>query len=400
MSETVKVVCYKSKTLANGEKPLMIRICKDGRKKYVSLGISVREELWDFRSNVPKLQCPNRERICVVINEKICEIQKAALDKKIAGKDFTATTLIETATSKYGRKKTVGEYFLAYIVNLKKEGRVRYAGMFKVSYSSFIKFNRHLDIPFSDIDATWLKKYEAWAKKKGLSVNTISTRIRHLRAVFNLAITEQSIKSDCYPFYAYKVSRLSKQTIKRAISKDDVLRVMQYQGCSAMARLAVDVFTFSYLSAGINFIDIAKLKRNNIIEGHIIYYRNKTKKLINVPIQPQAMAIIDKYKNKDSEYLFPILTSYHKTEIQIANRLHKVLAKLNKHLKEIGTALNIPITLTTYVARHSYATVLKRAGVSTSIISESLGHSSERITQIYLDSFDNEQIDEAMKNLL
>ena len=76
------------------------------------------------------------------------------------------------------------------------------------------------------------------------------------------------------------------------------------------------------------------------------------------------------------------------------------MAKINKHLKEVGKKLKLPILLTTYVARHSYATILKRAGVSTSIISESLGHSSERITQIYLDSFDNEQIDEAMKNLL
>ena len=356
MSETVKAVCYKCKTLANGEKPLMIRICKDGRKKYVSLGISIKEELWDFRNNAPKPQCPNRERICIVINEKICEIQKAVLDKKIAGKDFTATTLIETTKSKHNKKKTVGEYFLSYITNLKKEGRVRYAGMFKVSYFSFIKFNGHLDMAFSDIDATWLKKYETWAKKNGLSVNTISTRVRHLRAIFNLAITEQAIKNDCYPFRAYKVSKLNKQTIKRAISKDDVLKIMQYQGKSAMERLAVDVFAFSYLTAGINFRDI--------------------------------------------EYLFPILTSYHKTEIQVANRLHKVLAKLNKHLKEIGLVLNLSMPLTTYVARHSYATVLKRAGVSTSIISESLGHSSERITQIYLDSFNNEQIDEAMSHLL
>ncbi len=86
--------------------------------------------------------------------------------------------------------------------------------------------------------------------------------------------------------------------------------------------------------------------------------------------------------------------------MQIANRLHKVLAKINKHLKEIGAKLDLPIPLTTYVARHSFATVLKRAGVSTSIISESLGHSSEKITQVYLDSFDKEQMNTAMKALL
>lgn len=175
---------------------------------------------------------------------------------------------------------------------------------------------------------------------------------------------------------------------------------MRYQGKSDLECLAINVFIFSYLNAGINFIDIAKLKYSNIVENHLIYNREKTKKLINVPLQTKALEIITKYHNDKSPYLFPILSPFHKTEIQIANRLHKVLAKINRHLKEIGEKLKLPVPLTTYVARHSYATVLKRAGVSTSIISESLGHSSERVTQIYLDSFDNEQIDEAMKNLL
>lgn len=398
MSETIKVLCYKSKTLSNGEHPLMVCVCKDGKRKYQSLGISIKAEQWDFKTNQPKTKCPNRERILLLINEKINELQKTVLDKRIAGKDFTAATLIES-TTKNKSHKTVGEYYLTYIQNLKKEKRIRYAGMLEVSYNSFIKFNKHLDIPFSDIDVAWLKKYELWMKEQNLSVSTISTRVRHLRAVFNLAIAEHFIKNDCYPFRNYKVSKLNKQTPKRAIAKKDVMRIMGYQGKSEMECLAIDVFVFSYLNAGINFIDIAKLKHSNIVESHLIYNREKTKKLINVPLQPKALEIIAKYQSDKSPYLFPILSPFHKTEVQIANRLHKVLAKVNKHLKEIGEKLNLPIPLTTYVARHSYATVLKRAGVSTSIISESLGHSSERITQIYLDSFDNEQIDEAMKNL-
>lgn len=398
MSETIKVLCYKSKTLSNGEHPLMVCVCKDGKRKYQSLGISIKAEQWDFKTNQPKTKCPNRERILLLINEKINELQKTVLDKRIAGKDFTAATLIES-TTKNKSHKTVGEYYLTYIQNLKKEKRIRYAGMLEVSYNSFIKFNKHLDIPFSDIDVAWLKKYELWMKEQNLSVSTISTRVRHLRAVFNLAIAEHFIKNDCYPFRNYKVSKLNKQTPKRAIAKKDVMRIMGYQGKSEMECLAIDVFVFSYLNAGINFIDIAKLKHSNIVESHLIYNREKTKKLINVPLQPKALEIIAKYQSDKSPYLFPILSPFHKTEVQIANRLHKVLAKVNKHLKEIGEKLNLPIPLTTYVARHSYATVLKRAGVSTSIISESLGHSSERITQIYLDSFDNEQIDEAMKSL-
>ena len=400
MTGTVKVLCYKSKTLSNGEHPLMLCVCKDNKRKYQSLGISVSAEHWDFKNNRPNDRCPNRERIIILINEKVNEIQRIALDKQIAGRDYTASTLIESSKPTDGSKKTVGDYYLTYIDNLKKENRLRYAGMYEISYNSFIKFNKHLDIPFSDIDVAWLKRYEAWGKSQNLSVSTISTRIRHLRAVFNLALLEHAIKSDCYPFHIYKVSKLNRATAKRALSKADIQNIMEYQGKRPMEQLAVDLFTFSYLCAGINFIDMAKLKQSNIQENQLVYNREKTKKLIIVPLQEPAMQIIEKYSNGKSPFIFPILSNFHKSEVQIANRLHKVLAKINKHLKEIGVKLNLPIPLTTYVARHSFATVLKRAGVSTSIISESLGHSSERITQVYLDSFDKEQIDTAMKALL
>ena len=115
-------------------------------------------------------------------------------------------------------------------------------------------------------------------------------------------------------------------------------------------------------------------------------------------MQDEAKSVIGKYKG-NGEYIFPIFNNLHQTEQQRLNRLHKVITKVNACLKEIGKELHLPVTLTTYVARHSYATVLKRAGVYTSIISESLGHSSEKVTQIYLDSFENSQIDKAMENL-
>ena len=144
---------------------------------------------------------------------------------------------------------------------------------------------------------------------------------------------------------------------------------------------------------------MAYLTEKSIIDNRLIYNRKKTSKLINLPMQERALMVLKRYKDKSGPYLFPILSNYHKAEQQRLNRLHKVITKVNAALKSIGEELGIPIKLTTYVARHSYATVLKRAGVSTSIISESLGHSSEKVTQVYLDSFENSQIDKAMENL-
>ena len=119
---------------------------------------------------------------------------------------------------------------------------------------------------------------------------------------------------------------------------------------------------------------------------------------------PQALQIIQKYstpEHDEQDYIFPILDrKIHKTAQQQHNRIHKVLAKVNSRLKELGQMAGIQTPLTTYVARHTYATVLKRSGVNIAIISESLGHSDLSTTQIYLDSFENDQIDEAMKNLL
>lgn len=118
--------------------------------------------------------------------------------------------------------------------------------MLEVSYSSFIKFNKHLDIPFSDIDVAWLKRYEKWMKEQNLSVSTISTRIRHLRAVFNLAITEHSIKSDCYPFLSYKVSKLNKQTAKRALNKQGHTESNAIQRHFSYRMFAIDIFIFAF----------------------------------------------------------------------------------------------------------------------------------------------------------
>lgn len=399
MSTTVNVVCYKSKVLKNNESPLMIRVCKDRKMKYQSLGISILPKYWDFKANKPTSKCPNKEYIERLIAEKVKVYTDKVIEFESQEKEFTATSLMEKV-NKPVKRKTVQEVFNQYIQELESANRLRYADMYKCTMHSLIKFNKHLDIPFSDMDTIWLKRYEVWLQSQGLAINTLGTRFRHLRVIYNFAIEEKIVKSEYYPFNSFKVSKLSQTTAKRSIQKDEILSVLNYQGQTPLECLAIDLFTFSYLAAGINFGDIARLTKDNILENRLIYIRKKTQKQIKVSLQEQAIKLIQKYSMPDNPYLFPILSSFHKTEQQKVNRIHKIIAKVNKSLKEIGERLNIPIDLTTYVARHSFATVLKRSGVNTSLICEALGHSSERVTQIYLDSFGNDQMEDAMKNLL
>ena len=132
----------------------------------------------------------------------------------------------------------------------------------------------------------------------------------------------------------------------------------------------------------------------------MIYTRQKTGKLIKAPLQPQAVDLIEKYSIKDNTYLFPILSNFHKTELQRANRVHKVISKVNERLKEIGKALDIPIDLTTYVARHAWASIARSKNIPVSTISEAMGHDSETTTRIYLASLDTSVVDKANSLIL
>lgn len=399
MSTTVNVVCYKSKVLSNNESPLMLRVTKDRKRKYVSLGISVNPEHWDFSKNQPKAECPNREYIELLIADKLKEYSAKIIELKATNQEFTSTTLVEKVCVNRVNRKTVDDLFIEHINSLTASGRKSYALSIKQLYRSLIEFNGHLDIPFAEMDISWLRRYEAFLRRKGLAENTIGIRFRTLRSIYNVAIEENVVSAELYPFKKLKVSKLHQETAKRALSKEDIERVLSYKSTNRYMRFPIDIFAFTYYCGGINFVDIAHLTKANIMDGRLIYKRQKTKKLIKIPLQPQAVALIEKYSSDDSQYLFPILSDFHKTDIQQANRIHKVISKVNERLKQIGNALNLPITLTTYVARHSQATVMKRAGVSTAVIREIMGHSSERVTQIYLDSFDNEQVDNALKSL-
>lgn len=399
MNATVNVLCYKSKTLSNGEHPLMICVSKNGKRTYKSLGISINPMYWDFDKNKPKRNCPDKEQIEKLIIEKLKVFNETILELNATHKEYTSDSLINKVEKPF-KLKTVEVIFNEQINILKMAQNLGSLHLYKYTYKSLKAFNNHLNFYFSDIDIVWLKKFENWLRNKNLSDNSIGIIYRTLRTVYNIAIEEKCVNPQLYPFRTYKVSKLQKETTKRALTKSDIKRIINYEASNEREQLSLDIFIFTYLMGGINFVDIASLTKDNIINNQLVYTRKKTDKLIKLPIHPTACNLIDKYQNSESPYLFPIFFPYHKTEQQKANRVHKIIGKTNEDLRTIGEALNLPIKLTTYVARHSFATVLKRSGVKTSIISESLGHSSEKVTQYYLDSFENDKLRETINYLL
>ena len=136
MNATVNVLCYKSKILSNGENPLMIRVCKDGKKKYQSIGISVKPEYWDFEKNKPKRNCSDKEQIQRIITEKLREFSNQIIEYKTENKEFTVTNLMEKVSSSI-TKKTVEQLLNDEIIRLKDESRLKYALTYKELKTSF-----------------------------------------------------------------------------------------------------------------------------------------------------------------------------------------------------------------------------------------------------------------------
>ena len=231
----------------------------------------------------------------------------------------------------------------------------------------------------------------------------IAFRMRQIRAVFNKAISRKMISQDLYPFKFYKISRLKLTPNKRALTIDEFKKIRDLDLATYPNLIeAYNYFMFSFYTRGMNFVDMMLLKKENIQNGRIAYTRSKTKGKFNIEIVDKVQNILDYYeaKNLDSPFIFPILLQENMTPQQIAYREQKVLSRYNKKLKELASLAGINKNITSYVARHSFATILKQIGTSTDVISELMGHSDVQITMTYLKEFNNEELDYANRKLL
>ena len=331
--------------------------------------------------------------------------QKQILELKSDNREYTASTLIDLEDSQ--KVTTVSDFYENLIRELKTEGRTGTARAYTGSYNTLKRFaGKKLDIPFSHIDISFLSEYEKWLRKINYADTSIISMFRMLRRAYNKAIDAKCAKKSAYPFNEFKLSKFSTKTQKRAISKEEIKKIMEIDLSKEKfyVQFSRNVFIFSYLCGGINFTDISYLKIENIIDNKLVYIRKKTKKRISTPLSSEAMQIIQKYaagKTNPSDYIFPVLDDkVYKTENKKHVRIHWIITSVNQSLKTVAKLAGINVNLTTYVARHSFATVLKRSGIDIALISETLGHSDLATTQIYLDSFENEQISEALKHLL
>ncbi|MFN8714331.1 MAG: phage integrase SAM-like domain-containing protein [Bacteroidota bacterium] len=280
------------------------------------------------------------------------------------------------------------------IALLRKSGKEGSAKWHEDSLMALLNFTgADKDILFTDINYSFLTRFEAHHLGKGNSINSLSTYLRSIRSLYNKAIKAGLVTEDVYPFKDYQIRK--EPTQKRALESDDIQKIIALELSPDHTLFDTrNYFLASYMLYGMNFIDLASLEQNNFVNGRIQYRRDKTSKLYDIKIMPQVQEILDYYKNERNctTYLFPILSATDTRNSYQALLLARRL--FNNKLKKIAHMCGIATTLTSYVSRHSFATLAMQKDVPLNAISSMLGHSSLRTTEIYLKSLPTKTLDD------
>ena len=406
MTATVNAVLFKSKVLRNGEHPIMIRVTKNRQSKYISLGMSCKVDLWDKGQGLPKNRHPLCQELTATILKTQLAIQREILSLNNEGTEFVLDELKSLSPVTH-TPIWVLQYFGQVEKQLTNSGRIGYAKMFRFTANSLRKFRDEKDFSFGEVNTSFLIKYEAWFLSRNVMFSSIFMFMRTFKTLINYARKEGYVKPDFTPFKDFSFSKYRRvKTSKRSLTKDQIQMISNFPTEPGSTLFhARNYFLFSYYCRGINFIDMAMLRWTGIRAGRVHYCRKKTKGQFTISLLEPAKVIVDYYRSHNypdpDGYVFPILKAgVHVSPTQIDNRVDKVNRQVNQALKEIGGQLGIAEKLTTYVARHSFATVLKREGVSIAVISELMGHDSEQTTQIYLQGFGDDLLDDAASVLI
>jgi len=392
---------FRSSSVEGREGALYYQVIHNRVVRQISTGYKLFASEWDQRSEAV-IPCRHpagmeRDNYLLSVGERIrrdkIRLEKAIRTLSQSG-PFTADDIVIRFHDS-GQEPSFNDYIRQQIVRLKRLGKIRTSETYTAALKSFSSFMKGRDILFGELNSDLLMEYEAYLKNRGNSPNTISFYMRILKAVYNRAV-ENGLTGQRNLFKSVYTG--VEKTLKRAIHLNDIRRIKRLDlSLKPHLDFARDMFLFCFYTRGMSFVDMAYLKKGDIANGILTYRRKKTGQQLFIRWEKCMQEIIDKYPVNETEFLLPVITERDKEyRKQYTNALHRV----NTLLKKIGEILDLPIPLTMYVARHSWASIAKNHNVPVSVISEGMGHDSENTTQIYLASLDTAVVDKANKKIL
>lgn len=311
-------------------------------------------------------------------------------------KDYTVEELCETF-SKEQTYKTVFVFLQEQVTKKEQMKRQGTARTYENAYRRFKAFREDVDLTFDELTPDMIECYEAWLIDKRLKQNSIRCYLRTLNTLLCKAV-EEGMLNNTNLFSHVRLSYV--KTTKRAISEKElkVIANLELPENSTMA-LARDIFMFSFYMRGMPFVDIAYLRKTDLKNGMCTYCRKKTNQCLMVEWEKAQQKILDRYAHQmeNRSYLLPIIKEEDGTEYKQYQRMQ---ININRALKKIGEMAELKMPLTTYVARHTWASVARDMNIPIAVISEGMGHNSIKTTQVYLNSIDISRINEANKRII
>ena len=392
---------FRPSSVPGSEGTLYYQVIHKRKVKWISTGYHIRPDEWDNASEA-LLASPDGERkaeLTLMRSIMECELRKrreAVRMTEAANKDVTMDELCD-ALRQVAPCKTVFTFLQEQAARQEQMQRQGTAKTYRNACRSFRKFREDADLTFDELTPDLMERYEAWLVNRRLRQNSISCYLRTLSTMLHKAADETQ-EADASLFSRVRLAYV--KTTKRAISEKglrDIASLRLPEGTTlAFAR---DIFMFSFYARGMPFVDIAYLRKTDIRNRMLTYSRKKTNQSISVECEKAQQRIIDRYAPlaAGTPYLFPIIRKADSTEY---NQYQRMLENINRALRKIGEMVGLGIPLTTYVARHTWASVARDMDISLGIISEGMGHRSLKTTEVYLNSIATSKINDANKKII
>ena len=441
--------------------PIKLRVIVNRKSFHIAQNYNVPEKYWNKEKEEISTRWKGVANV-TRLNNALLKEKSRVRDKLL---ELDESVGLETLSIKEIKNRIIGRRDITYLLSfwdvliteMQIAGQVGNARVYTMVKGSISNFLQHKDIPLRNVTHRWLKQYEVWFLGKGNRINGLCVNLRTLRAVLNKAIKRKLLSADLYPFSTYIIKK--EATKKRAIKKEGIDTLIQYEPANEKEEQAKDYFLMSYYLMGASFVDLSFLTMQSIREGRMEYRRKKVGRLYSIKITPPLQKILDKYTEGKVSDDFILDVIQHKVDKNLYNhiridgdfiqyeiigfevtqnislteelkkhlqrypygrqrqefllqlvmsnetkkqyqQIHNALKYFNKTMKAIGKACGFSTDLTSYVARHSFATIARNKGIPVPVISKALGHSDLKTTEVYLAEIDNEVLDKYHREML
>ena len=402
---TYKILLDTRRAKSDGTYAVAIRITCNRKNTTLNTGVFIIESLWAEDKSVVNSLHPNSSLLNKKITEQYLKVQKTVIELESEGV-FSFESLKERMSESYKAPallrsvtfKTFAEDLVADLMAINKTGN---AIVYSTAINRFTAFVANPRLRFIDIDYNLLESFKRHLIKDGMKQNTVSNYFRTLRAIYNKAIKAKIVDRSRYPFLDITIK--TERTAKRAISIADITKIAQQQLKLKSGHWhARNYFLLSFALIGASFTDLAYLTQTNVKRGRLTYKRRKTGKELSIKLHPFTQELLSNYIDSNAKYLLPVLSpTIQEDSLKAKRAISQWIKTTNKWLSKIVEECKIEDEVTTYVARHTWATSAKRLGYPIEVIAEAMGHEhGNKITNIYLDSFDQSLIDEVNEKVI